>query len=132
MSKVSEVRGLVREGCCQPVHPEAVDCVRAAMPRDTVLDGLEQLFNVLGDRTRIRILLAVSQREMCVQDVAALLGMTKSAVSHQLANLKDARLISCRREGRVVYYCSADDHVNRLIELGLEHAAGSCHAPRAI
>lgn len=113
------------------IHPDLVASVAARMPGECELDGLGQLFEVLGDRTRMRILLAVSESDMCVQDLAALLGMTKSAVSHQLANLKANRLVSCRREGRNVIYSCADEHVSQFMALGLEHASGSCHAPHA-
>lgn len=113
------------------IHPDLVASVAARMPGECELDGLGQLFEVLGDRTRMRILLAVSESDMCVQDLASLLGMTKSAVSHQLASLKANRLVSSRRDGRVVYYACADEHVSQFMALGLEHAAGSCRAPHA-
>jgi ArsR family transcriptional regulator len=113
------------------IHPDLVEKVAAQLPDERDLDGLERLFDVLGDRTRIRILLALSASELCVQDLAALLDMTKSAVSHQLANLKDNRLVAARREGRVVYYSCADEHVAQFMALGLEHASGSCRAPGA-
>ncbi|MBP3885518.1 MAG: winged helix-turn-helix transcriptional regulator [Olsenella sp.] len=113
------------------IHPDLVEAVSREMPCERDLDGLERLFDVLGDRTRIRILLALSVSEMCVQDLATLLGMTKSAVSHQLSNLKDNRLVASRREGRIVYYSCADEHVEQFMALGLEHASGSCRAPGA-
>jgi len=113
---------------CTVEHVCVVDQVRASLPSEAELKRLEELFILVGDRTRTRLLLALSRREMCVGDLTTLLDMDKSAISHQLANLRKAGLVSTRKQGRVVYYSSADAHVNALMELGLDHARGaSCH-----
>ena len=93
------------------------------MPDDEVLYELADLFRVFGDSTRIRILYVLFEAEMCVCDIAALLGMTQSAISHQLRALKNARLVKARREGKTVFYSLADDHVKTIIDQGLEHVA---------
>ena len=80
-----------------------------------------ELFRIFGDSTRIRILYVLFEAEMCVCDIAALLGMTQSAISHQLKALKNARLVKSRREGKTVFYALADDHVKTIINQGLEH-----------
>ena len=87
---------------------------------DTLYDAAE-LFKIFGDSTRIRILYALFESEMCVCDIAELLGMTQSAISHQLRVLKQARLVRNRREGKTVYYFLADDHVRTIIGQGMDH-----------
>lgn len=114
---------------CSLDHDCVVDRVRAASPTEEELRRLEDLFALVGDRTRTRILLALSTEEMCVGDLTTLLSMDKSAVSHQLARLRKAGLVTSRKVGRLVYYSSADCHVNALMALGLEHARGVCHEP---
>ena len=91
------------------------------LPDDEVLYELADLFRVFGDSTRIRILYVLFEAEMCVCDIAALLGMTQSAISHQLKALKNARLVKSRRDGKTVFYSLADDHVKTIIDQGLEH-----------
>jgi DNA-binding transcriptional ArsR family regulator len=93
-----------------------------AVPRGLV-DGLSALFKALGDATRLRLVLALRDQEMCVCDLAAALGMTESAVSHQLRRLRDQALVAARREGQVVYYSLDDEHVAALLEVGLLHAS---------
>ncbi len=90
------------------------------MNEDELCD-LAELFKVFGDSTRIRILFALFRSEICVCDLAELLQMTQSAVSHQLRILKQARLVKSRREGKQVYYFLADDHVRTIIDQGLDH-----------
>ena len=85
------------------------------------LYDLTELFRIFGDSTRIRILYVLFEAEMCVCDIAALLGMTQSAISHQLKALKNARLVKSRRDGKTVFYSLADDHVKTIIDQGLEH-----------
>ena len=114
---------------CSLDHDCVVDRVRAASPTEEELRRLEELFALVGDRTRTRILLALSVEEMCVGDLTTLLAMDKSAISHQLARLREAGLVASRKVGRLVYYSSADCHVNTLMALGLEHARGACHEP---
>ena len=103
------------------VHEEKVVQVQQMMPDDQTLNRLSDLFRVFGDGTRIRILYVLFEEEVCVCDIAALLGMTQSAVSHQLRILKTAHLIRSRREGKTVYYSLADDHVRTLLSQGTEH-----------
>ena len=93
-------------------------CIR---DREDTLYDLTELFRIFGDSTRIRILYVLFEAEMCVCDIAALLGMTQSAISHQLKALKNARLVKSRRDGKTVFYSLADDHVKTIIDQGLEH-----------
>ena len=109
--------------CCEfiPAHDEIVEKVQKEMPSEDTLYDLTELFRIFGDSTRIRILYVLFEAEMCVCDIAALLGMTQSAISHQLKALKNARLVKSRREGKTVFYALADDHVKTIIDQGLEH-----------
>jgi ArsR family transcriptional regulator, lead/cadmium/zinc/bismuth-responsive transcriptional repressor len=110
------------ESCnCTIIHEDVVHKVRECLPEDEKLYDLAELFKVFGDSTRIKILCALFQAEMCVCDIAALLSMTQSAVSHQLRVLKSARLVKFRREGKVVYYSLDDDHVKQIFDHGLVH-----------
>ena len=103
------------------VHPETIEKITKAMPDDDTLIDLAELFKVFGDSTRIKILSALSGGELCVCDISTILGMTSSAVSHQLKILKNAGLVSFRREGKTVFYTLADDHVMTILSQGLEH-----------
>lgn len=103
------------------VHEHTVKEVLAKMPVDEILYDLAELFKVFGDSTRIRILYALFEAELCVCDIAQLLGLTQSAVSHQLRVLKGAKLVKPRKEGKTVFYSLADDHVRKIIAQGLEH-----------
>ena len=110
------------EGCgylC--VHEELVAQVQSALPDDDTLSRLTDLFKAFADGTRIRILYVLFEAEVRVCDLARLLGMTQSAVSHQLRILKQARLIKSRRDGKTVFYSLADDHVATLLRQGTEH-----------
>ena len=102
-------------------HPETIKNIKAAMPDDDTLIDLSELFKVFGDSTRIKILSALSGGELCVCDISTAVGMTSSAVSHQLKILKNAGLVSFRREGKTVFYALADDHVTTILNQGLEH-----------
>ena len=103
------------------VHEDKVAKVQAQMPDDDTLMRLAELYKVFGDGTRIRILYVLFESEVCVCDIARLLGMTQSAVSHQLRILKQARLIRSRRDGKTIFYALADDHVATLLRMGAEH-----------
>ena len=106
---------------CRVIHQERVaKAFEAALEMDTIED-LSQIFKVLGDGTRLRIVWALEQEEMCVCDLAALLQISESAVSHQLRLLRTLRLVISRRDGPVLYYSLADDHVSDLVRVGLEH-----------
>lgn len=116
---------------CTILHQEVIDGVRKDMPPEAHLYDLAELFKVFGDSTRIRILYALTAAEMCVCDIAALLGMTQSAISHQLRILKAARLVKHRKEGKVVFYSLDDSHVSEIFAQGLAHvkeyAGGNTH-----
>jgi DNA-binding transcriptional ArsR family regulator len=105
------------------IHPESVAAGRALLPRPEVLDGLEGFFKAMGDPTRLRILHALQSGELCVCDLGETLGMSVSAVSHQLAVLKAAKLVSHRREGKVVYYALKDNHVGAVLDTMRTHLA---------
>lgn len=118
-----------RTETCEVFHAdqEAVDAARRAMPPEPTVQALAEIFKALGDPTRVRILHALSERELCVCDLASLLDMTPSAVSHQLRLLRHLRLAKPRKAGRMVYYSLDDQHVVDLFRRGLEHAR---HADR--
>lgn len=109
--------------CCEQifVHEELVEKVNRGMPEEEELYDLAELFKVFGDSTRIRILFVLFEAEVCVCDLAEVLHMTQSAVSHQLRILKQAKLVSARREGKSVFYSLADEHVRTMIAQGREH-----------
>jgi|SRR5690554_1315079 DNA-binding transcriptional ArsR family regulator len=106
---------------CDIIHQEVVDRVRDRMPKEEILYDLAEFFKVFGDSTRIRILWALAESEMCVCDIANLLNMTQSAISHQLRVLKHAALVKNRRDGKVVYYSLDDEHVQQIIGQGMAH-----------
>lgn len=106
---------------CEVVHKDVVDRVKQAMEDTEVLYALSDFFKVMSDSTRMRIMAALDNGEMCVCDLSEILGMTKSAVSHQLKVLKDARLVKFRREGKNVYYELNDHHIKTIFEMGIEH-----------
>lgn len=108
---------------CEVIHDETVSAVRSEMfPHESYVE-LAALMKMFGDPTRVRLLHALAQQEICVCDLAAVLGATKSAVSHQLKSLRLARLVKSRREGQIVYYSLADDHVKKIMDMGFEHIA---------
>lgn len=106
---------------CNFIHEDIVNGIKETMPPDEELYDLAELFKVFGDTTRVRILYALFESEMCVCDIAALLDMTQSAISHQLRVLKQARLVKARRDGKVVYYSLDDGHIKTIFAQGLEH-----------
>ena len=117
-----ENKNLLFEGCeCDLVHDSVVDRVRVAMPDEELLADVAELFKVFGDTTRTRILSALFEAELCVCDIAVVLNMTKSAVSHQLRFLREVNLIKARRDGKNVFYSLADSHVKTILSQGLEH-----------
>ena len=95
--------------------------VTDTLPDEDTLDELEELFKIFGDSTRIKILYALHIKEMCVMDISLALGMSQSAISHQLRVLRQTRLIRSRRDGKNIYYSLADEHVHTIISMGLEH-----------
>ncbi|MCD8095405.1 MAG: metalloregulator ArsR/SmtB family transcription factor [Ruminococcus sp.] len=107
------------EMCC--VHSDVVNKVLNEMPPEETLYDLAEFFKIFGDTTRIRILYALLEEELCVGDMAQLLGLSQTACSHQLRVLKNNKLVRFRREGKIVYYSLSDDHVRSIIEKGMEH-----------
>ena len=106
---------------CEIIHADAVAAVRSTQLPPEDYNAVSTLFKLFGDSTRVRILHALEQRELCVCDLAALLGVTKSAVSHQLKSLRLSRLVKYRRDGQIAYYSLADDHVKKILDMGFEH-----------
>lgn len=105
----------------EETREEVLERLGTTQPPDEILYELAELFKVFGDSTRIRILYALFENELCVGDIAELLNMSQSSVSHQLRILKDAKLVKFRREGKSIYYALDDDHVYHIIEMGMEH-----------
>ncbi len=112
-----------QQECCEvfQIHEEAVQEVLKHMPDENKLYDLAEVFKIFGDSTRIRILYVLFEAEVCVCDLAQLLNMKQSAISHQLKILKQAKLVKSRREGKSVFYSLADDHVRTIINQGMEH-----------
>ncbi len=109
--------------CCETVevHPALLSFVHEKLPDEEVLYDMAELFKVFGDSTRIRILYVLFEAEVCVCDLAEMLSMTQSAISHQLRILKQSKLVKSRREGKSVFYSLADQHVRTIIAQGQEH-----------
>lgn len=109
--------------CCDhdEVHSNIIDQVLAQMPADEKIKTLADFFKMFADPSRAKILWALDQSELCVCDLGEVLGMSKSAVSHQLSNLRKANLVKSRREGKNVFYSLKDDHVKSILEVGMEH-----------
>ncbi len=103
------------------VHEEIVEKVNAQMPVEDDLDDLADFFKVFGDTTRIKILYVLLCSEMCVCDIAQILGMTQSAISHQLRTLKQMDLVKSRRDGKTIFYSLADDHIVTILSQGMNH-----------
>ncbi|MBN2832106.1 MAG: helix-turn-helix transcriptional regulator [Campylobacterales bacterium] len=106
---------------CDILHENLIEIVKKKMPQEEKLYDLAELFKVFGDTTRVKIISALFEAELCVCDIAALLGMTQSAISHQLRVLRQARLVKHRKEGKVVFYSLDDDHIKTIFNQGLEH-----------
>ena len=102
-------------------HSELLKKIKKDMPADELLQDLGDLFKIFGDTTRIKIMYALYEGEMCVCAISELLNMTQSAISHQLKTLKDANLVSARRDGKEIYYSLSDEHVKSIIAEGFEH-----------
>ena len=106
---------------CNEIHEDLLKIVNDTMPEETELYDLAELFKVFGDSTRIRILFVLFEAEVCVCDLAKVLNMTQSAISHQLRILKQNKLVKSRREGKSIFYSLADNHVRSIIAQGREH-----------
>ena len=106
---------------CNIIHQNAVNIALKNKPKEKELENLTTLFKILGDSTRTKILWILDHHEMCVCDIANVLNMTKSSISHQLAILREVGIVRFRRNGKEVYYTLDDEHISRLYEIGLEH-----------
>lgn len=106
---------------CNVIHEDIVNNVKLKMPSEEKLSSLASFFKIFGDDTRIKILSCLSISQMCVCDIAVLLNMTQSAISHQLRVLKKARLVKFKREGKIVYYSLDDEHVSNIFSEGFDH-----------
>ena len=105
-------------------HEEIVKSVSGAMPSDDLIYDVAELFKVFGDSTRMRILTALFESEMCVCDIGKLLNMTKSAISHQLRILRQSKLVKARKSGKEVFYSLADNHVKMIFKMAIDHVSG--------
>lgn len=106
---------------CNNIDKETLSKVKELMLDDQEFDYMGELFKSFGDPTRLKILYALSKEELCVHDIADLLDMTQSAISHQLRVLRNVRLVKNNKVGKTVYYSLDDDHVSRILEQGIEH-----------
>lgn len=119
MAKIMEEEN---ENCeVKVIHKDIVEKVEKTMPEEEVVHDLSDFFKILGDTTRMKILSALFQEEMCVCDIAYLLKMTQSAISHQLRVLKQGRFVKYRKERKVVYYSLEDEHIKHIVEQGMTH-----------
>jgi ArsR family transcriptional regulator len=118
---IKETNAYITECECHEEHPELIERGKTALPETTDLYDLSDFFKVLGDSTRLGILFAIDGAPMCVCDIAGVLGMTKSAVSHQLKVLRQNRLVKYSKIGKNVFYELSDDHVRDIIEKALDH-----------
>ncbi len=109
---------------CNIIHQDVVDGVTKGMISPQIISNISALFKILGDPTRVKIVWALEQHELCVCDIASVLNMTKSATSHQLALLRNNNIVKTRREGKQVFYSLDDEHVTSIIELAKTHV---CH-----
>lgn len=111
--------------CCDTyhLHEHVVHEVEEHMPEEEIIKELADFYKVFGDATRIKILYVLLQSELCVCDLAEVVGMTQSAVSHQLRMLKQMKLVKNRRDGKTVYYSLADGHIQTILSQGMEHIA---------
>ena len=111
----------VRKSDCEAMYPEVIESVQDQMPGEDDISKVSSFFKVLGDNTRIKILYALKEKEMCAGDIAVLLNMTKSAVSHQLAVMRNMHQVRSRREGKNIFYSLDDQHIVDIIEEALIH-----------
>ena len=106
---------------CNVIHQDVVDKTIKKMPEEDVFNKLAEFFKILGDTTRVKILFALDQNEMCVCDIANVLEMSKSSISHQLGTLRRSGIVKCRKSGKEVFYMLDDEHVKQVFEIGVEH-----------
>ncbi len=106
---------------CNAIHKDIVEKTIRSMPIQDTFNRLAEFFKIIGDTTRTKILFALDQNEMCVCDIANVLGMSKSSISHQLGTLKKSGIVKCRKAGKEVFYMLDDEHIKRVFEIGIEH-----------
>ena len=106
---------------CNVIHQDIVNSTLKNMADENLLNKLAEFFKILGDTTRTKILFALDQNEMCVCDIANVLNMSKSSISHQLGTLRRSGIVKCRKVGKEVYYMLDDNHIKQLFEIGMEH-----------
>lgn len=106
---------------CNVIHQSVVDSTMKNMPDADTFNRLAEFFKIIGDTTRTKILFALDQNEMCVCDIANVLGMSKSSISHQLGTLRRSGIVKCRKSGKEVFYTLDDDHVKQVFEIGIKH-----------
>ncbi len=106
---------------CNIIHKETVNNALKLMPKVQTFYNLADFFKLLGDSTRLKIMFVLDQYEMCVCDIANVLSMSKSSISHQLSTLRRSGIVKCRKEGKEVYYTLNDEHINKVFEIALEH-----------
>lgn len=114
--------GCSRIGCdCDTIHEKEVLQAKDNMIEEDILLAMADVYKALSDSTRIKIIAILNNQEMCVNDIAVVLNMTKSAVSHQLKNLREMQLIKCRKSGKIVFYSLADHHVKEIFDISYTH-----------
>lgn len=106
---------------CNVIHQDVVNNTVKKMPDSDTFNKLAEFFKIIGDATRTKILFALNQNEMCVCDIANVLGMSKSSISHQLGTLRRSGIVKCRKSGKEVFYMLDDNHVKEVFEIGIEH-----------
>jgi DNA-binding transcriptional ArsR family regulator len=106
---------------CNVIHLDTVRAVHPKIPDDPSLYNLADFFKILSDKSRLGILCALAESEMCVCDLCVLLGMKQSAASHQLKTLRQMRVVKNRRDGKVIYYSLTDDHIRKVLDVAMEH-----------
>lgn len=106
---------------CNVIHQDVVSDTLKHMGDEDLFNKLAEFFKIMGDTTRVKILFALDKNEMCVCDIANVLGMSKSSISHQLGTLRRSGIVKCRRDKKEVYYMLDDDHIKQLFEIGIEH-----------
>lgn len=106
---------------CNVIHEDIVEQTKKAMLEEDTFNKLAEFFKIIGDTTRTKILFALDQNEMCVCDIANVLGMSKSSISHQLGTLRRSGIVKCRKIGKEVYYMLDDEHVQKVFEIGTQH-----------
>lgn len=106
---------------CNVIHQDMVESTIKRMPEADTFNKLAEFFKIIGDTTRTKILFVLDQNEMCVCDIANVLGMSKSSISHQLGTLRRSGIVKCRKEGKEVFYMLDDEHIKKVFEIGIEH-----------